>query len=68
MVPKGLDHKPHAEKECKIMLVEPVGTINTGNAGGDLTAEDNVWILIPDNQLTTPGTAPCVRELRPALQ
>ena len=44
VVPKGLEHKPHAEKECKIMLVEPVGTINTGNAGGDLTAEDNVWI------------------------
>lgn len=44
VVPKGLEHKPHAEKECKIMLVEPVGTINTGNANGDLTAEDNVWI------------------------
>ena len=44
VVPKGLEHKPHAEKECNIMLVEPVGTINTGNAGGDLTAEDNVWI------------------------
>jgi len=44
VVPKGLEHKPHAERECKIMLVEPVGTINTGNAGGDLTAEENVWI------------------------
>jgi mannose-6-phosphate isomerase-like protein (cupin superfamily) len=44
VVSKGLEHKPHAEKECKIMLIEPVGTINTGNAGGDLTAEDNVWI------------------------
>ena len=44
VVPKGLEHKPHAEKECKIMLVEPAGTINTGNAGGDLTSEDNVWI------------------------
>ena len=44
VVPKGLEHKPQAEKECKIMLVEPAGTINTGNANGDLTAEDNVWI------------------------
>jgi mannose-6-phosphate isomerase-like protein (cupin superfamily) len=44
VVPKGLEHRPHAEKECKIMLIEPAGTINTGNAGGDLTAEDNVWI------------------------
>ena len=32
------------EKQCEIMLVEPADTINTGDAGGDLTAEDNVWI------------------------
>jgi mannose-6-phosphate isomerase-like protein (cupin superfamily) len=44
VVPKGLEHRPYAEKECKIMLVEPEGTINTGDTGGDLTAEDNVWI------------------------
>jgi mannose-6-phosphate isomerase-like protein (cupin superfamily) len=44
VVPKGVEHKPHAEKECKVMLVEPAGTLNTGDAGGDLTAEDNVWI------------------------
>ena len=44
VVPKSVHHKPFAEKECKIMLVEPAGTINTGNSGGDLTAEDNVWI------------------------
>jgi len=44
VVPKGVKHKPFAEKECKIMLVEPAGTINTGDAGGDLTAENNVWI------------------------
>jgi mannose-6-phosphate isomerase-like protein (cupin superfamily) len=44
VVPKGVEHKPFAEKECKIMLVEPAGTINTGDASGDLTAENNVWI------------------------
>ena len=44
VIPKGVEHKPFAEKECKIMLVEPAGTINTGDAGGDLTAEDGVWI------------------------
>jgi len=44
VVPKGVEHKPCAEKECKIMLVEPAGTINTGDAGGDLTAENNAWI------------------------
>jgi mannose-6-phosphate isomerase-like protein (cupin superfamily) len=44
VVPKGLEHKPFAEHECKIMLVEPAGTINTGDAGGGRTAEDHVWI------------------------
>ena len=44
VVPKGVEHKPFADKECKIMLVEPGGTVNTGDAGADMTAEDNVWI------------------------
>lgn len=44
VVPKGVEHKPFAEKQCKIMLIEPAGTINTGDVGGDLTAENNVWI------------------------
>ena len=44
VVPKGLEHRPRAAKECKIMLVEPAGTVNTGDAGGDLTAADDVWI------------------------
>ena len=44
VVPKGAEHKPFAAKECKVLLVEPAGTINTGDAGGELTAADNVWI------------------------
>ena len=44
VVPKGVEHKPFATKECKVLLVEPIGTLNTGNAKGELTAEDNVWI------------------------
>ena len=44
VVPKGVEHKPYAKDECQIMLVEPAGTVNTGDIGGDLTAEDNVWI------------------------
>jgi len=44
VVPKGAEHKPSAGKECEIMLVEPAGTINTGDTGGDFTADDNVWI------------------------
>ena len=44
VVPRGVEHKPFAKEECKIMLVEPVGTINTGDAEGELTTEENVWI------------------------
>ena len=44
VVPKGVEHKPYSEKECKIMLVEPKGVINTGDAGSDLTAPNDVWI------------------------
>ena len=44
VVPKGVEHKPSTKKECEIMLVEPAGTSNTGDTGGELTAEDNVWI------------------------
>ncbi len=44
VVPRGLEHKPYSEQESKLMLVEPEGTINTGDTGGELTAEDNVWI------------------------
>jgi|SRR5215216_1436853 len=44
VVPKGVEHKPVAEGECQLLLVEPVGTINTGDAGGEMTAPDDVWI------------------------
>ena len=44
VVPKGAEHRPFSEKECKVMLVEPAGTINTGEAGGKMTANDNIWI------------------------
>jgi mannose-6-phosphate isomerase-like protein (cupin superfamily) len=44
VVPKGVEHQPYAEHECKVMLVEPKGVVNTGDAGGTLTAADDVWI------------------------
>lgn len=44
VVPKGVEHQPYAECECKVMLVEPKGVVNTGDAGGRLTAENDVWI------------------------
>jgi mannose-6-phosphate isomerase-like protein (cupin superfamily) len=43
VVPKGIEHKPMANQECHIMIIEPQGTANTGDAGGDFTADD-VWI------------------------
>ena len=44
VVPRGIEHRPVAEQECAILLVEPAGTINTGNAGGELTKKDVEWI------------------------
>jgi len=44
VVPRGVQHKPYAEKECKVMLVEPKGVVNTGESSGDLTAQNDVWI------------------------
>lgn len=44
VVPKGVVHKPFAEHECHILLVEPRGVVNTGEADGKLTAENDVWI------------------------
>ena len=44
VVPKGVEHKPCAENECKILVVEPRGVINTGDAGGKLTINEDIWI------------------------
>ena len=44
VVPKGIEHKPYAEGEVKLLLIEPRGVPNTGDAGGDRTAELDVWI------------------------
>ena len=44
VVPKGVEHKPCAEKECKILVVEPRGVINTGDAGGKFTMTEDIWV------------------------
>ena len=44
VVPKGVEHKPYAENECKIMLVEPRGVTNTGDAESEFTASNDVWV------------------------
>jgi len=44
VVPKGMKHKPIAENECHILLIEPAGTVNTGAVKDVLTAPNDIWI------------------------
>lgn len=44
VVPRGVEHRPVAPQECRVMLIEPRGVVNTGDAGGDLTADGDVWV------------------------
>ena len=43
VVPKGVEHITRAAHECHALLIEPRGVVNTGDAGGDLTARNDVW-------------------------
>jgi len=44
VIPKGTEHKPLASNEVHVMLFEPAGTINTGDAGGDKTVRELGWV------------------------
>ncbi len=44
VVPRGIEHRPRAARECSVLLIEPRGVVNTGDAGGDLTAPGDAWI------------------------
>ena len=44
VVPRGIEHKPYAEGEVQLMLIEPRGVPNTGDAGGERTAANDIWI------------------------
>lgn len=44
VVPKGVEHITRAASECHVLLIEPRGVVNTGDAGGDFTAPNDVWI------------------------
>ena len=44
VVPKGVRHRPYAQSECKVMLVEPKGVVNTGDAESELTAPNDEWV------------------------
>lgn len=39
VVPRGVEHCPDADVETAVLLIEPDGTLNTGDAGGEMTAE-----------------------------
>ena len=40
VVPSGVEHYPKADEEAHVLLIEPRGTANTGDAGGALTAAE----------------------------
>ncbi|NNF66409.1 MAG: cupin domain-containing protein [Gammaproteobacteria bacterium] len=44
VVPKGQEHRPVAKDECRLMLIEPKGVVNTGDASSELTAGNDVWV------------------------
>ncbi|HGM6222758.1 TPA: cupin domain-containing protein [Pseudomonas aeruginosa] len=44
VVPHGVEHKPFAEGEVRMLLVEPCGVRNTGDQGGERTAVNDLWI------------------------
>ena len=44
VVPKGVEHKPFAEQEVRLLLIEPKGVLNTGHEGGERTALNDQWI------------------------
>ena len=44
VVPKGVEHKPFAENEVKLLLIEPRGVRNTGHEDSERTARDDVWL------------------------
>lgn len=44
VVPKGVFHKPYAEGDVKLLLIEPRDVLNTGAEGGERTVAKPAWI------------------------
>jgi mannose-6-phosphate isomerase-like protein (cupin superfamily) len=44
VVPKGVEHITRAARECSALIIEPRGVVNTGDAGGQLTAKNDQWV------------------------
>jgi len=45
VVPRGVEHCPRSDGEVHAVLIEPAGVVNTGDAGGPLTAQDDDSLL-----------------------
>src|SRR3954453_7190629 len=44
VAPKGVEQKPFAAAEVKLLLIEPRGILNTGHTGGERTAQNDLWV------------------------
>lgn len=44
VIPKGAEHRTSARIECHALLIEPAGTVNTGDADSEKTAPSDAWI------------------------
>ncbi len=44
VVPKGIEHRTHADEECELIMFEPETTLNTGNVQSDMTVTALEWI------------------------
>ena len=63
VIPKGEEHKPFVDEECKVLLVEPRRVVNTVETGGELTAENDVWVQLALKRSSTPYRTYFQREL-----
>ena len=44
IVPRGVEHRPVADAEAHVLMLEPVSTLNTGNVTGERTVDSPEWI------------------------
>ena len=44
VVPKGVEHRPIAETECSVLLVEPAGLVNTGDGEETERTTRGAWL------------------------
>ena len=44
VVPRGVEHRPRAERECQVLLIEPRGVVNTGDSDARRASPNDVWV------------------------